>query len=195
MASPPTNRSERPKSRLSIDRVRLVYGLLVAAQLITVALYEVNGLAKSVALLAGLSTSIVGPFLSFLISLHVFRHRRRSKLLDIASIGFSYVFTCSSFAIIDLVIGRENASAFNQTGAPNGALSLGSSMYFSVVTITTTGYGDISPHSGLARLTACVEIGTGLLYQVVVFSLLASLLLPGREDLDQAKDSGRGTNL
>ena len=38
-------------------------------------------------------------------------------------------------------------------------MSLGTAIYFSVVTITTAGYGDITPASGLARAAACWEIG------------------------------------
>ena len=36
-------------------------------------------------------------------------------------------------------------------------------IYFSVVTMTTTGYGDISPNSGLARFLLCIQILIGFL--------------------------------
>ena len=182
--------SERQSSpgRSSIDRVRILYGLLVIAQVTTITLYELDDVSRDIALVAGLSTSAIGPFMSIMISLHVFRHRRRSRLLDITSIGISYVFTCTSFAIIYFIIGKQIPAAFNQPSGATGALSLGSAMYFSVVTITTTGYGDISPQSGLARLAACWEIGTGVVYQVVVFSLLASLLLSNPRDADHDEE-------
>ena len=167
-----------PFGKGSIDRIRTLYGLLVIAQVTTIVLYELNEVSKGIALVAGLSTSAIGPFMSIMISLHVFRHRRRSKLRDIAGIAISYVFTCSSFAIIYFIISKQSPAAFNLPGGSTGVLDLGSAAYFSIVTITTTGYGDISPSSGLARLAACGEIGTGIIYQVVVFSLLASLLLP-----------------
>ena len=50
--------------------------------------------------------------------------------------------------------------------------------YFSVITITTTGFGDIAPLAGVARLVTCWEVVTGVLYQVFVFSLAAALITP-----------------
>ena len=66
---------------------------------------------------------------------------------------------------------------------PAGAttpISLGTALYFSIVTITTTGFGDIAPLTGLARIATCAEIATGLAYQVFIFSLAASLLSVGK---------------
>ncbi len=48
-------------------------------------------------------------------------------------------------------------------------------MYFSVVTMTTTGFGDIVPKSGLAKLVVCVQILFGFLYNVLFFSIFAGL--------------------
>ncbi len=50
----------------------------------------------------------------------------------------------------------------------NCALSSGfESLYFSWITITTTGYGDILPKSVLARLLCMTEIGVGLMLLVL----------------------------
>ena len=88
----------------------------------------------------------------------------------------SYVVTCLSFAIIYVVIFDRNAHAFSLSRDVASGLDLGAAVYFSVITITTTGYGDIAPVSGLARAAVCWEVATGLLYQVFVFSLVASLI-------------------
>ena len=76
--------------------------------------------------------------------------------------------------MIYLIISDFDFEAFHQPSG--GLMGLGTAIYFSVVTITTTGYGDITPASGLARAAACWEIFTGLLYQVFIFSLAASLV-------------------
>jgi hypothetical protein len=39
--------------------------------------------------------------------------------------------------------------------------------------MTTTGYGDILPKSGLARFIVCLQILFGFLYNVLFFSIFA----------------------
>ena len=56
----------------------------------------------------------------------------------------------------------------------SGDLTLGEALYFSIVTMTTTGYGDISPKSGLAKFLVSVQILFGFLYNVLFFSIFAS---------------------
>ncbi|CAK0757132.1 Potassium channel domain-containing protein [Azospirillaceae bacterium] len=51
-------------------------------------------------------------------------------------------------------------------------LTFAESLYFSVVTLSTVGYGDIQPHSGLARFTAAVEIVMGVLLLLFGFSAI-----------------------
>ena len=47
-------------------------------------------------------------------------------------------------------------------GAPH-ALSFSESMYFSIGTISTVGYGDITPYSSLARVLASLEVFCGIM--------------------------------
>jgi hypothetical protein len=47
--------------------------------------------------------------------------------------------------------------------------------YFSLVSLTTLGYGDITPHSGSARSLACVEAIVGQFYVAVVIAELIAL--------------------
>ena len=47
-------------------------------------------------------------------------------------------------------------------GAPR-ALSFSESIYFSIVSMSTVGYGDIVPHSSLARLLASLEVICGFM--------------------------------
>lgn len=171
-------------ARLAVDRLRAAYAVLVLAQMATISLYELGRLSTEVAVIAGLATSMTGPLLSFVVSVHTLRHRRTSRTLDIASVAASYVITCISFAVLYSIISDFNPAAFNQPSGRQGGIDLGTALYFSVVTITTTGYGDISPASGLARAAACWEIVTGLLYQVFIFSLAASLVAAPRADHD-----------
>lgn len=56
---------------------------------------------------------------------------------------------------------------------------LGGSMYFSFVTLTTLGYGDVSPAEGLSQALAVLEAVLGQLYLVAVVGLVVGNL--GRE--------------
>jgi hypothetical protein len=47
--------------------------------------------------------------------------------------------------------------------------------YFSFITLSTVGYGDITPVSRIARWLAAMEAMTGLLYVAVLISRLVSL--------------------
>ena len=47
-------------------------------------------------------------------------------------------------------------------------------LYFSFTTITTTGYGDLSPRTGVARSLAVTEMLIGQIYLVSVVALIVS---------------------
>lgn len=59
---------------------------------------------------------------------------------------------------------------------PVGLVSFDSLVYFSIVTLTTLGYGDIQPLTPLARLIVCTESIFGVLFIAIVVSRIISLL-------------------
>src|SRR5215510_9880262 len=54
--------------------------------------------------------------------------------------------------------------------------------YFSFVTLSTVGYGDVTPVSQAARLLAAMEAMTGLLYVAVLIARLVSLYSSAKPD-------------
>ena len=173
-------------TRAAVDWMVFCYFGMIIVQAVTIAAFELGWLMKNLALVGAFGTSLIGPVMSFLVSLHVFRFPHRRKALDIFSVAITYVFTCTSFAVMYFIIADHEPHAFN---LPQGSAGLGftGALYFSVVTITTTGYGDVSPMSGLARLTACGEICTGLLYQVFVLSVISSFVAVQHRAPDAAR--------
>jgi voltage-gated potassium channel len=67
------------------------------------------------------------------------------------------------FAAIYHILSRYTADAHFYVGGAPHALSFSESIYFSVVSISTLGYGDIVPHSSLARLLASAEVICGFM--------------------------------
>src|SRR6266576_787314 len=61
---------------------------------------------------------------------------------------------------------------FAQTSTPTSADDL----YFSFVTLTTVGYGDLTPATSLGRSFAVLEALTGQIYLVTIVSVLVSRL-------------------
>jgi hypothetical protein len=87
-------------------------------------------------------------------------------LLDIMA---AYILAAFCFSVLYVYLVRQDANAFS------AELDLGNALYFSIVTMTTTGYGDISPRSGLTKFLVCLQILFGVLYNILFFSIFAGL--------------------
>lgn len=79
-------------------------------------------------------------------------------------IGFWFALINRSVAII------SNASFFAQPGAE----SMLNHIYFSFITLTSTGYGDLTPAYGPGRMLAAIEAIIGQLYLVSVVAIVVS---------------------
>ncbi|TCZ56306.1 two pore domain potassium channel family protein [Roseicella aquatilis] len=86
------------------------------------------------------------------------------------------VFACAYDLVATFVPG-----AFAQNGQPLAARVLsGDFVFFSFVTLTSTGYGDMVPVHPVARTLAMLELLTGQLYLAVVIARLVSLEIADR---------------
>jgi hypothetical protein len=83
----------------------------------------------------------------------------------------AYILLGGSFAEIYGTIAANDANAFSM--ASLGTYDL---LYFSLVTQSTVGFGDIVPRSDLARAFVCLQIVTGQVFNVVALGLVASYL-------------------
>src|SRR5262249_1456522 len=68
-----------------------------------------------------------------------------------------------------------DAFAFNASLKGEMSIKGFDGLYFSIVTLTTLGYGDISPVSKVARMLAAMEAITGPLYLAVLIARLVAL--------------------
>jgi len=73
------------------------------------------------------------------------------------------------------------AFSFN-TNAGTRSMNGFTGFYFSFVTLSTVGYGDITPVSRIARWLAAMEAMTGLLYVAVLIARLVSLYSAPKSD-------------
>ena len=70
---------------------------------------------------------------------------------------------------------NPGAFSFNTPGPAGGQMDPFNAFYFSFVTLSTVGYGDITPVSRVARMLAITEAMTGLLYVAVLIARLVSV--------------------
>lgn len=67
-------------------------------------------------------------------------------------------------------------------------------LFFSFVTLTTTGYGDMIPMSGHAQSAAMLEQLSGTFYVAILIARLAGLYQPGASRQPGARSSGEGSS-
>ena len=97
---------------------------------------------------------------------HADRYGRRALVVAIGS----YFLAVYGFALLYVFISNRDPAAFSSV------LSLTDSIYFSIISAATVGYGDIVPKSGLARFAVIVEILFTVFYGVFIFSIITAAM-------------------
>ena len=93
-----------------------------------------------------------------------------------------YVLFGLVYTFIFAAIGKLGSTPFLN---PAGNHSLSDYLFFSYTTLTTTGYGDLVPATGLGRALAMLEALMGQLFLVTVLARLVALWVPRRRAHDQ----------
>lgn len=117
-------------------------------------------------------------WLAYAVSLVVANLFRMKRVNTNAILGaiVAYVLAAVAFACCFELLERLQPSSFS--GLPEGADhhdTASALLYFSVVSITTMGYGDILPASALARSLASLEGIFGTLYLAVMIARMVGL--------------------
>lgn len=124
------------------------------------------------------STALLFLWLVYAICLVVvslFRTQRPSLNAIMGAI-VAYILTAVAFATLFELIEMGKPGSFSGVPARDAVGgSQNAFIYFSLVTITTTGYGDIAPVSELARSSAALEGMFGTLYLAVMIARLVGM--------------------
>ncbi|WP_271603633.1 ion channel [Bradyrhizobium sp. CCBAU 45384] len=109
-------------------------------------------------------------------------HDTRSISLThaIQLVVLAYVLFVEGFAYLYLLIDRPGANAFAFARSTEHRLDFGSASYFSLTTLTTTGFGDIAPLSPTARIAAIGQITIGIMFTLFAFGLVTSAIVKQR---------------
>jgi len=127
------------------------------------------------AVISGAEMAFIG-FVIFNLLRFVLRAPRVDSEILCAALSV-YLMLGLVWAIAYELLGQVFPDAFAFSTGPSAAHSLEgfSAFYFSFVTLSTVGYGDIAPVSEAARMLAVTEAITGTLYVAVLIARLVSL--------------------
>ncbi len=124
----------------------------------------------------------IAPAMLFLVYvvLHLLRFILRAPRIDseVLCAGIAgYLMLGLLWASAYLFVARLSPDSFAFTAGPAAShLMTGfTALYFSLITLSTVGFGDIVPLSGAARMLAMMEAMTGTLYMAVLVARLVSL--------------------
>ena len=118
-------------------------------------------------------------YIAVLILVDIFRSEMVT--LDIIAAGITvYLFFGNICGFIYAIIGHVDPNAFNIPAATaaylgDNLVNVSSAMYFSFVTLTTLGYGDITPVNDFARSLAFLEAAMGQIYLTVLIASLVGI--------------------
>jgi len=95
----------------------------------------------------------------------------------------SYLLIGLTLSILFLILDFFLPESFTQINAAEGSLS--TFIYYGFVTLTTLGYGDLTPDTALARSLASFTALFGQLYLVIIMALIIGKYLSGRNKKSQ----------
>ncbi|AFC31527.1 hypothetical protein PM3016_4789 [Paenibacillus mucilaginosus 3016] len=124
--------------------------------------------------------------------------RMISELMDSmtnSNAGLPLIFTASGILLFIVILGY--AILFHQVYRIYGSASFsgetlteGDFLYFSVMTFTSTGYGDISPHGALANAVAAAEMLYGFFISSLFMATLVWKYVQQHRETDSEREAG-----
>ncbi len=128
-------------------------------------------------------------FIGFVI-VNMLRYIMRASRVntEIVCAGISvYLLIAIIWAMVYKLLGNIDPHSFFFANVPNAEQTMtnANSFYFSFATISSVGYGDITPASKVARMLSVMEAITGLFFMAVLISRLVSLYSPKTSKSDQ----------
>jgi hypothetical protein len=159
-------------------RILLIAGMLLVPTLI--AQWSHHLFPRLVTPVAHLVMGIL--FMGFVVT-HLLRHILLGSRVnaEVLCAGISvYLLIGLLWALAYMLTGHLSADAFTFVNGPDKERTMTSfnAFYFSFTTLSTVGFGDITPVSKVARTLAIMEAITGMFYVAILISRLVSMYTP-----------------
>jgi voltage-gated potassium channel len=177
-------------------------GFLVATVLITLvflsALLAIGGRLRTVVGIVLVAPALLGEWLSYwqpdllfsvmirasgvlfigYVVLEFLRFIVRAPRVDfgvLCAAVATYLMLGLLWSLSYILVDRLVPNSFVFTVGPSHSINNFTALYFSFITLSTVGYGDIIPVSGVARMLAMVEAVFGMFYVTLLVARLVSL--------------------
>jgi hypothetical protein len=124
---------------------------------------------------------IVSTTLGWVVARAVFARGRVSYHRIVGAV-FLYLLIALTFAGLFVFVGLAFPKAFSGLEVADSPALAGNLIYFSFVTLTSTGYGDIFPVHPMARSLCNLETIIGQLYPATLLARLVTLELAGTDE-------------
>jgi len=128
---------------------------------------------------AMIAATIYFAWIAMILSRDVFKESRRVSA-DMVYGGINvYLLAGLAFGSAFAALATIVPGSFNGLGADS---PFGDAIYYSIVTITTLGYGEITPVSPIARMLASSEALLGQLYVAILLARLVAVHISSGQD-------------
>jgi hypothetical protein len=153
---------------------------IVLGMAVVVILADLTDIMLQTTVTFWVSTIAAAFFVGYaVIAIFVYLARQKEVTADmIMAAASEYVLIGILFAVLYNFVEVAYPGSFNFSGAGTNRPGF---LYFSFVTLTTTGYGDVLPLSSQARSLAAFEAITGQLYIAITVALLVGAYSTGRK--------------
>lgn len=176
---------------LRISRRKAVVAILLLAGAIAGRTIDFTSDASTAAIAASIATGAFVAYVTAVLLMFVVRSVEITQNSVLAAICV-YILLGVSWGFAYQVILELNPAAFNLSLGPvaqtDSTVSEGALRYFSMVTLTTVGYGDIVPVSGEARALAALE---ALVAQIYLAAIVARIVGIEVANSVARRDAGR----
>ncbi|WP_172636055.1 potassium channel family protein [Synechococcus sp. PCC 6312] len=142
--------------------------------------YFSNNVQQAIGIVIDLLTGVVHLTFSFMVIQVILKKifSQQSVTRDSILGGVSvYLLLGFSWSFAYRMLYNLDSSSFNLSKGVDISWELG---YFSFVTLTTVGYGDVTPASGVTMALSILEALTGQMYPAIIISCLISQFLNSR---------------
>ncbi len=167
------------------SRTQIIFSLILAVPMVVLVCTAFFYNGRAIVLASNLVSALFIFYIIVAILKFVFSCQRVDQHVIFAAIA-AYLLIGVFWSLTYTVLGIFDPQAFRFPSASREPLSR-EFTYFSFVTITTLGYGDITPVSNSARAMAFVEALIGQIYMTVLIAWLVGIFVSDRIKSDSDK--------
>jgi hypothetical protein len=122
--------------------------------------------------LISMSLALIFCILSFIFTMRIIIRGQEMNLNRMVGAICAYLLLGIALGLLNMFIGKLMPGSFTGIDDPPTSLAGMDMIYYSFVTITTLGYGDISPVRPLARAVAYITAVTGQFYMAILVGMM-----------------------